>query len=176
MVSADGYKMDQQKLLLYRLWKKGLLPWGGQFINWLGTFAITGDLYRILEDVKTTVQSSFQSQTPCFKKKDKNCQGNRTITCHPSGMDRTTARILEQMIDALSMAYPDNQKSFTLHNDASNEDLGALMYQHQEGKLWLIACGAWALTLGERNYCLLSGKLEFLVLKWATTSSMHLHL
>ncbi len=53
------------------------------------------------------------------------------------------------------MAYPDLEKPFILHVDASEEGLGAVLYQRQDGALRVIAYG--------------SGKLEFLVLKWAIT-------
>lgn len=78
------------------------------------------------------------------------------------------------------MAYPDLEKPLILHVDASEVGLGAVLYQHQDGVLRVIAFGSWTLTAAERNYKLHSGKLEFLALKCAVTEwfmticSMHL--
>lgn len=65
------------------------------------------------------------------------------------------------------LAYPDFNLPFTLHTDASEKDLGAILYQNQDGKLRVIRYASRTLSPAERNYRLHSGKLEFLALKWA---------
>ena len=65
------------------------------------------------------------------------------------------------------LGYPDFSKSFVLHTDASQEGLGAVLYQKQDGKMRVIGYGSRSLTKAEKNYYLHSGKLEFLALKWA---------
>ena len=65
------------------------------------------------------------------------------------------------------MAYPDFNSPYILHTDASETGLGAVLYQHQNGLLRVIAYGSCTLTPAEKNYHLHSGKLEFLALKWA---------
>ena len=54
-----------------------------------------------------------------------------------------------------------------LHCDASQEGLGAVLYQRQHSKLVVIGYGSRTLTPAEKNYHLHSGKLEFLAMKWA---------
>lgn len=80
---------------------------------------------------------------------------------------------LEQLIKILKnppvLAYPDFNLPFILHTDASDQGLGAILYQHQEGRLRVIGYGSRTLTPAERNYHLHSGKLEFLALKWAVS-------
>lgn len=65
------------------------------------------------------------------------------------------------------LAYSDFSLPFTLHTDASQKGLGAVLYQDQGGKLRVIGYGSRTLTPSEQNYHLHSGKLEFLALKWA---------
>jgi hypothetical protein len=82
--------------------------------------------------------------------------------------------ILVDFIDVLLhpsvMAYPDFNKPYSLHIDASQMGLGAILYQKQDnGKLAVLAYASRTLTHDEQNYHLHSGKLEFLELKWAVT-------
>lgn len=56
-----------------------------------------------------------------------------------------------------------------LYVDASEEGVGAVLYQCQDSALRVIAYGSRTLTAAERNDRLHSGKLEFLALKWAIT-------
>ena len=67
------------------------------------------------------------------------------------------------------MAFPDHEKPFIIHTDASNEGLGAVLYQKLDEKMRVIAYGSRTLSPAEKNYYLHSGKLEFLALKWAVT-------
>ena len=67
------------------------------------------------------------------------------------------------------LGYPDFSKSFVLHTNASQEGLGAVLYQKQDGKMRVIGYGSRSLTKAEKNYYLHSGKLEFLALKWAVS-------
>lgn len=64
------------------------------------------------------------------------------------------------------MAYPRFEDPFILHIDAKEQGLRA---QRQDGKLRVMGYGSQTSTPAEKNYRLHSGKLEFLVLKWAVT-------
>lgn len=78
---------------------------------------------------------------------------------------------LNMLIDALTsppvMAYPEFDKPFALHTDASLEELGAVLYQRQDGIMHVIGYASKTLTPAEQNHNLHSGKLELLALKWA---------
>ena len=80
---------------------------------------------------------------------------------------------LNVLIDCLTsppvMAYPDYKIPFVLHTDASQEGLGAVLYQKQQGRMCVIGYASRTLTPAETKYHLHSGKLEFLALKWAIT-------
>lgn len=87
-----------------------------------------------------------------------------------SGMDRHQ-EVLERFVTTLTnppvIGYSDFKKLFLLHTDASEEGLGAVLYQQQGGVLKVIGYGLRTLTPTEKNYRLHSGQLEFLELKWA---------
>ncbi len=67
------------------------------------------------------------------------------------------------------MAYPNYERPFIVHTDASKEGLGAVLYQNQDGKMRVIAYASRTLSPTEQKYHLHSGKLEFLALKWSIT-------
>ena len=78
-------------------------------------------------------------------------------------------KITEELIDIITsfkvMAYPEFDKPFILHTDASYDGLGAVLYQEQGEDLKVIAYASRSLSPAEQNYH--SNKLEFLCLKWA---------
>ena len=76
-------------------------------------------------------------------------------------------RLIEFLLHPPILGYPQFEDPFVLHCDASQEGLGAVLYQKQQGKLVVIAYGSRTLTDPEKNYHLHSGKLEFLAMKWA---------
>ena len=72
------------------------------------------------------------------------------------------------------LAYADFKAPFILHTNASEDGLGAVLYQVQEGKERVIAYASQSLTRSERNYPV--HKLKFLALKWAITDKFHEYL
>lgn len=107
------------------------------------------------------------------KKKKSSRQSAQLPPSHQVKWTEIHQEILDKIVKHLTnppiMAYPDLEKPFVLHVDASEEGLGAVLYQRQDGSLRVIAYGSRTLTAAERNYKLHSGKLEFLALKWAVT-------
>jgi hypothetical protein len=72
------------------------------------------------------------------------------------------------------LAYADYTLPFILHTDASNEGLGAALYQKQGGIDRVIAYASRSLRGAERLYP--AHKREFLALKWAVTDKFHEYL
>ena len=89
---------------------------------------------------------------------------------HPVVWTSSHQSALDKLIDCLTcapvMAYPNFEKPFVPRTDASKDGLGAVLYQHQNDILRVVAYGSRTLTPAEKNYPLHSGQLEFLALKW----------
>ena len=81
---------------------------------------------------------------------------------------RDAARSLIEFITAAPiLAYPDFEKEFILHTDASQKGLGAILYQQQNDEMKVIGYASRTLNQAESNYH--PTKLEFLALKWAVS-------
>ena len=73
------------------------------------------------------------------------------------------------------LASVNYKKPFKLHTDASENGLGAVLYQKEDGGAdFVIAYASWTLSKSERNYD--AHKLEFLALKWSVTERFHEYL
>ena len=73
------------------------------------------------------------------------------------------------------LAYANYQKPFKLHIDASENGLGAVLYQKQDDYMeHVIAYASRTLSKSKRNYDI--PKLEFLALKWSITERFHEYL
>ena len=73
------------------------------------------------------------------------------------------------------LAYANYTKPFKLHTDASENGLGAVLYQKQDDDMEsVIAYASRTLSKSEQNYD--AHKLEFLALKWSITERFHEYL
>ena len=73
------------------------------------------------------------------------------------------------------LTYANYKKPFKLHTDASENGLGAVLYQKQvDGTDCVIAYASQILSKSEQNYD--AHKLEFLSLKWSATERFHKYL
>lgn len=86
-------------------------------------------------------------------------------------------QLKEKLTSAPTLGYPNFALPFVLETDASNLGLGAVLYQHQEGRKVVIAYASRRLRGAEqndRNYS--SMKLELLAMKWAVTEKFRSYL
>ncbi len=173
LVSADGVKIDQRDFEAVKTLASKTPQTVGdvrKLTGFLGNYrSYIQDFSRIAKPIYELLKTkSGKAQIPKHGKTTKRPQllSRELVDCNLQHQEA-----LEQLVDLLItppvLAYPDFNLSFMLHTDASDQGLGAVLYQRQNGKLRVIGYGSRTLTPAERNYHLHSGKLEFLALKWA---------
>ena len=87
-----------------------------------------------------------------------------------SEQQKATEDLIEIITSFQVMSYPDFEKPFVLHTDASYDGLGSVLYQKSDGgELRVIGFASRTLRPSEKNYH--SSKLEYLSLKWSVTEA-----
>jgi hypothetical protein len=162
IVSADGSKMDPADTLAVRALKEkrprtvgecravmGLLSYYRQYIRDFSRIA--GPLYALLEaEPGAATQKSSNTRMTRGKVKNRGVPSNKPITW-TDVHQQVLERLIECLVNPPILGFPDFNKSFILHTDASNQGLGAVLYQEQEGKLCVIAYASRTLTKVEKN-------------------------
>lgn len=181
MVSKEGHTMDPAETAAVQALKEKRLATVGELRKVLGFISyyrpyipnfstIAKPLYSLLSPERLTEEGAVKSKTKQKAAKNGKKQ-NQLPSYHPITWTDKHQAVLCQLIDYLSsppvLGYPDFDAAFILHCDASQDGLGAILYQRQEGRLVVIAYGSRTLSAAEKNYHLHSGKFEFLAMKWA---------
>ena len=177
-VSKDGYCMDDSDktaVLALKGKSPGTVGELRQLLGFIGYYRkFIPDFSRRAAPLYALLQADEPVKTGKRKKQNKKKKIGQAPSSQPITWSDEHQFSLNELIDMLTgsavMAYPNFENPFILHVDASQEGLGAILYQTQEdGRKAVIWYGSRTLTPAERNYHLHSGKLEFLALKWAIT-------
>lgn len=183
LVSADGIWVDSKDMEAVQALRERTPHTAGdvrQLLGFLSYYrAYVQDFTRIAKPLYDLlwVKGSYPASSQLKTSKGK---GGQLSSRAPIQWTQEHQRVLDRLINILSsppvLAYPNFNLPFMLHTDASAEGLGVVSYQHQEGKLRVIAYGSRTLSPAEKNYHMHSGKLEFLALKWAVHEKLRLSL
>lgn len=176
LISAEGVRIDPKDLnAILSLGEKSPSTIGEVrrllgFLSYYRTYI--QDFSRIAKPIYDLLQVKNNNTDRLMERNNKTKgKGNQLPSKTPVVWTEEHKNTLGTLIDILThppvLAYPDFNSPFTLHTDASQKGLGAVLYQWQNGKLRVIAYGSRTLSPAEKNYNLHSGKLEFLALKWA---------
>ena len=177
IILASGYSMDPADTAAVNALKEktpttvdelrkilGFLGYYRQYIK---------DFSRHAKPLYDLLSSPVDAQDQKYKRQ-KSGSGKNTSQLpnkHPNNWLQNHQHQLEFLISQLTsppvMAFPDFEKPFILHTDASNEGLGTVLYQQQASGLRVLGYASRTLSPAEKNYHLHAGKLEFLALKWA---------
>ena len=178
LVTKEGYTMDPADIAPVQAMKQRKPTTIGELRKLLGFISYYRSYIPNFSSIAKPMYDLLTAEK-CGKGKPKQTRqvgkkqsgGGQLPSSHPITWSPDHQQVLCRLIDFLSeppvLGYPDYEQPFTLHCDASQVGLGAVLYQRQKGKLVVIAYGSRTLTVPERNYHLHSGKLEFLAMKWA---------
>ncbi|XP_073668068.1 uncharacterized protein [Paramisgurnus dabryanus] len=177
LVSGDGYSMDPAEVASVQALKERVPTTVGDLRKLLGFLSyyrayipdfskLANPLYQLLSaPLASPVKNRVTGK--CINNKRKGGLSSNT----PIQWTQSHQEILNFLVNKLTtppiLGYPDLTQPFILHCDASQEGLGAVLYQRQRSQLVVIGYASRTLTPPEKNYHLHSGKLEFLALKWA---------
>ncbi len=186
IVSTEGSRIDPADTVAVTALKEKRPSIVGELRKMLGLLSYyrryIKDFSRIAKPLYDLLKSNEKNEST--KKRDCREVTNRKRHVVPSSKliewteyhQETLSKLIDCLVQPPILGFPDFSKAFVLHTDASNQGLGAVLYQNQNGKLRVIAYGSRTLTNAERNYHLHSGKQEFLALKWAITEKFRNYL
>ena len=122
----------------------------------------------LLDLLQAPHSNKNKSGKPSLSKNSTTVPSSKIIVWEKQHQDALN-ELLDHLTSPPILGFPDYNKPFVLHTDASQDGLGAVLYQKQDGKLRVIGYGSRSLGPAEKNYHFHSGKLEFLALKRAIT-------
>ena len=174
LVSGQGYTMDPSEVAPVQALKEKAPTTVGElrrvmgFLSYYRTYIpnfsrIAQPLYQLLS---TPPDQMKREKVRTTTRKKGNLPPNTPIQW-TDNHQKTLNSLIDKLIEPPLLGYPEMTQPFVLHTDASQEGLGAVLYQRQDGKMVVIGYGSRTLTPPEKNYHMHSGKLEFLALKWA---------
>ena len=178
IVSKAGYTMDPAELAPVQALKERKPASVGDLRKMLGFISyyrpyipnfsrIAQPLYRLTSAEGTPgtgEQIKWKVKGKGKQKKSNQLPSSQTIIWTEQHQE-VLCQLIEYLLHPPILGYPEFEQPFVLHCDASQEGLGAVLYQRQKGKLIVIGYGSRTLTAPEKNYHLHSGKLEFLAMK-----------
>jgi len=178
VISQHGYQIDP-KATNAVIAMKNLNPWTVGEVR--GLMGLLGVYRRHIKNFAQTAKPIYDLLSLDLRKK-RNVTSNKHTpkgnsgqvpSLSPKEWETRHQSALEVLKDHITspplLAYSDYNAPFVVHTDASQDGLGAVLYQEQNGSTRVIAYASRTLTPSERNYHMHSGKLELLALKWAMT-------
>ena len=165
VVSADGVATDPEKTKAVKEWPvpqtvrdvRSFLEFASYYRRFVPKFAqVAGPLHKLVAELG----SGGSNKTT-----------KKQIGVLWTGECQNSFDHLKSLLtSAPVLAYPDYDKPFILETDASNDGLGAVLSQEQDGRVKVIAYASRGLRGGERNMENYSSrKLELLAMKWAVS-------
>ena len=175
IVSQEGYQMDPKATSAVIHWKDSPPKTAGDVRKMMGLLGVYRRHVPQFAQTAKPIYDLLNTQKVCKENSGRTGQGNAKILSSKSPVQWTEKhqQALTTLIDCITsppiLAYPNYDAPFQLYTDASQEGLGAVLYQEQNGQQRVIAFASRTLSPAEQNYHLHAGKLEFLALKWAVT-------
>ncbi|KAK3703603.1 hypothetical protein QZH41_019157, partial [Actinostola sp. cb2023] len=173
LLSAEGITTDPEKTAAVREWKtpttvkelRSFLGFVGYYRRFCKNFAaIAGPLHELVNTCLKELKEHRKLKVSFTQRWNSNCQ-------------KAFDTLKEKLTSPPVLGYVDFSKPFVVETDASNEGLGAVLSQDQDGQRRVIAYASRRLASTERNPTNYSSmKLELLALKWAVTEKFRSYL
>jgi len=174
VISAEGVATDPEKVSAVEKWKRPVT------VKQLQTFlGLAGYYRRYIEkfaQIAAPLYDAMQDKTENKEKKTSRKATARKLVWTKE-CEEAFETLKERLISAPVLTFADFSKPFILHVDASNEGLGAVLSQEEDGKVRVVAYASRRLKPTEKNMQNYSSrKLELLALKWAVTEKFREYL
>lgn len=153
IVSSEGIQVDPEKTSVVQDWPvpktvkqlRGFLGFSGFYRRFIRSYSkIARPLHDLLKAPPPGSPKSFKWEQPQQQAFDK---------------------LKDLLCSAPVLTFADFSKPFILHTDASDEGLGAILYQDHDSQERPVAFASRSLSPSEQHYP--AHKKEFLALKWA---------
>lgn len=166
LVSGDVIQIDPADLEAVRALKnkepckvgevRTLLGFLSYYRSYIQDFSrLAKPLFELLLTPPGTSESAQNPQVPnrrgALRKNEKGQLNSRTPIVWTAEHQAVVSKFVDMLTSPPVLAYPNFDLPFVLHTDASNEGLGAVLYQQQGNKLRVIGYGSRTLTPAERT-------------------------
>lgn len=175
IISQDGVSTDPKKTEAVTTWPRprnvtalrSFLGFCGYYRRFVKDYSkVAHPLNQLLSGYPPTAKKSKMKQDSVYLNPSEPFGSRWDDKCE-AAFEELKLRLTQAPV----LAFADPQLPYVLHVDASQEGLGAVLYQDQGEGLRPVAFISRSLTPSERHYP--AHKLEFLALKWAVVDKLH---
>ena len=170
VISQDGYQIDPKATNAVTAMKNLQPRTVGEVRRLMGLLGVYHRHVKNFAQIARPIYDLLNHHLPGKKNASSTRQNTRLRSgqlppSSPVDWEPQHQSALDALVDKVTspplLVYPDYNAPFTVHADASQDGLGAVLFQKQNGCTRVIAYASRT-----RNYHMHSGKLEFLALKW----------
>ena len=158
IVSAAGYRPDTSNVEAIRVLKNSKSRTVGEVRKLLGLLGYyrryIQDFAKIAHPFFKLFQSTLEDTSKPIKPRTSSLNHGTVPSSQPVVWEEQHQKALEELLNHLVyppiLGYPDFNQPFVLHTDASQQGLGAVLCQKQDGKMSVIGYGSRSLSKAER--------------------------
>ena len=158
IVSEKGYNIDPKATEAVILLKSKIPRTVGEVRRVIG---LLGVYRRHIKDFSKIAKPIYELLEGKVNTNQNSRKNGQLPSNHPIQWSMKHQTALNTLIDCVTsppiLAYPDYSSPYVVHTDASQNGLGAVLYQRQGGTLRVIAYASRTLTQAEKNYHLHAG-------------------
>ena len=154
IVSGDGYSLDPEDTVAVHNLAKQKPETVGDVRKVLGFLSYYRQYIQDFSRIAKPLYDLMAGPDPLVS--------NHRVTWTDEHQERLDL-LIHQLTSPPVMAFPDFTKPFVLHTDASQEGIGAVLYQEQDGKLRVLGYASRTLTPAEKTITCMQENWSFLL-------------